>query len=112
MLFDDYHKKRLAEDTEYRKVFFDKDNDLEFDVANLITEARYHAGLTQEALAEKIGTKQSAIARAESGRAMPTLPFLQKIAKAIGTHLIAPKFGFMEEKDAKSGTLDKMNSAV
>jgi transcriptional regulator with XRE-family HTH domain len=41
------------------------------------------------ALAKKIGTKQSAISRVESGvyRSVPSLIFLQKIAAACGAHL-------------------------
>jgi transcriptional regulator with XRE-family HTH domain len=96
MKFEEYKNKLLKEDKEFAKAYFDKENDFAFDVANLITEARLHAGLTQDALAKKIGTTQPAIARIERGSALPSLSFLQKIAKALGTYLIAPKFGFME----------------
>lgn len=97
MKFQDFLNKKLKKDKGFAKVYFDKENNFAIDVANLITEARLHAGLTQSALAKKIGTSQPAIARIERGSALPSLSFLQKIAKALGTHLVAPKFGFMEE---------------
>ena len=49
---------------------------------------RVKEGLTQKDLAKKLGTKQSAIARLESGNYNPTLEFLQKTAKALGTKLV------------------------
>lgn len=49
---------------------------------------RVKEGLTQKELAKKLGTKQSAIARLESGNYNPTLEFLQKTAKALGTKLV------------------------
>ncbi len=48
---------------------------------------RLERGVTQAELAKKIGTKQSAISRFESGSENPTLEFLRKIADAIGVHL-------------------------
>jgi len=52
-----------------------------------IIEARKRKGLTQEDLAKKIGTKQSAIARIESGNANPTVDFLEKVASALDSNL-------------------------
>ncbi len=52
-----------------------------------IIEARRKMGLTQEELAKKIGTKQSAIARVESGNANPTVDFLEKVASALDSNL-------------------------
>ncbi|MEK7157835.1 MAG: helix-turn-helix transcriptional regulator [Patescibacteria group bacterium] len=43
--------------------------------------------MSQEALARKIGTKQSAIARFESGRTNPTLSFLTNITTALNGKL-------------------------
>lgn len=53
-----------------------------------LIEARRKRGFTQEDLARKIGTKQSAIARVESGSANPTIEFLEKLASALGSRLI------------------------
>lgn len=60
----------------------------EFAVITAILEARVKKHMTQESLAKKIGTKQSAIARIESGRANPSVSFLQKLAEALGKKLI------------------------
>ena len=49
--------------------------------------ARLELNLTQAELAERIGTKQSSIARAESGRSLPSLRFMQKMARALGKKL-------------------------
>lgn len=43
--------------------------------------------MTQEDVARKLGTKQSAIARLESGNINPSLEFLQKIAQVMGLKL-------------------------
>ena len=53
-----------------------------------LIEARVKKGMTQAELARKIGTKQSAIARLESGRANPTISLLERMASATGSKLI------------------------
>lgn len=67
------------------------DQDFDFDVSNLVTTARLKAGLTQEALAKLMGTKQPSVARIENGKSLPTISFLKKVAKAVGMHLIPPR---------------------
>ena len=52
-----------------------------------LIEARIKRGVSQADLAKKIGTKQSAIARLESGRVNPTVDFLDKISTALGSKL-------------------------
>lgn len=59
----------------------------EFEIARSIIELRANANLTQEALAELMNTKQSTVARLESGKQNTTLKMLQRIAEATGTHL-------------------------
>lgn len=59
----------------------------EFAVAQAIIEARMKAGLTQEELADRMKTSQSAIARLESGRSIPSARTLARFAKATGTRL-------------------------
>jgi ribosome-binding protein aMBF1 (putative translation factor) len=59
----------------------------EFEVIRMIIEARQKTGITQKELAEKMGTKQSAIARLEAGNANPSIGFLQKLAKALDKKL-------------------------
>jgi len=52
-----------------------------------LIEMRLKRKLTQLQLAKKINTKQSAIARIESGSFNPNLGFLEKIAQALNTSL-------------------------
>lgn len=59
----------------------------EFALANALIEARTRAHLTQEQVAEAMGTKQEFIARLESGRSMPSTRTLERFAKATGTKL-------------------------
>jgi transcriptional regulator with XRE-family HTH domain len=48
----------------------------------ILQEARRRAGLTQRQLAERAGTSQSAIARIERGRQIPSVETLQRILRA------------------------------
>ena len=48
---------------------------------------RVKKGLTQKELANRLDTKQSAIARLESGNYNPTLEYLQRTAEALGRKL-------------------------
>ena len=59
----------------------------EFALAQAIIEARIKSGLTQEQLAIRMETKQSVIARWESGKVKPSTQTLERFAKATGTHL-------------------------
>ena len=59
----------------------------EFAIASQIIEARTRAGLTQQQLAERMHTSQSAIARLESGRSKPSVSTLEKVAAATGSRL-------------------------
>jgi transcriptional regulator with XRE-family HTH domain len=43
---------------------------------------RRRAGLTQAELSRRMGTSQPAVSRAESGRCLPTLAFLERFAVA------------------------------
>jgi len=53
-----------------------------------VAKARRAVGLTQAELAVRIGTKQSSISKIESGRVVPTLPVLERIARATGSPLV------------------------
>lgn len=59
----------------------------EFALIQAVIDARVKRGVTQEDLAEKMGTKQSVISRLESGRANPSVAFLKKLAQALNSHL-------------------------
>lgn len=85
MDFDVYLKNALKNPkikAEYDKL------EPQFAPIEAILEARVKKGMTQAQLASKIGTKQSAIARVESGSANPSIGFLQKLADALGKKLV------------------------
>lgn len=59
--------------------------DTEYQVANQLLRARAHANLTQEAVAQKMGTTKSVISRLESavGKHSPSLQSLKRYAQAV-----------------------------
>lgn len=62
--------------------------ELEYEVAGQMLKARSRAGLTQDAVAERMGTTKSAISRLESaGRHAPSLATLKRYARAVGCEL-------------------------
>ena len=71
----------------------------EFELAQVLIETRTRAGLTQEQLADRMTTTQSAIARMESGKRFPSANTLRRFAQATGTHL---KITFEHNISAKS----------
>ena len=62
---------------------FEKENEA-FCLAQTLKEERIRAGLTQEQLAERIGTKKSYISRLENGKADVQLTTLFKIFEGLG----------------------------
>ncbi len=62
--------------------------ELEYQVVDQLLKARARAGLTQDAVAERMGTTKSAISRLEgSGRHAPSLTTLRRYAQAVGCDL-------------------------
>lgn len=61
--------------------------DPEYELIGQLIKARIDENMTQKQLAEKIGTKQSCIARLESGNYNPSFQFLQKVAGALNKRL-------------------------
>lgn len=82
--FREIHKEWMK-DPEFKKAY--DELDLEYALIRAILDARINKGITQKQLAEKIGTKQSSIARFESGNYNPTLAFVQKLAGALGAKI-------------------------
>jgi len=78
---------RLMRRPGFKKAY--DDLDFEFTLLRAIIDARAKRGMTQEKLAKKIGTKQSAIARFESGRSNPTFAFVQKLSDALNLKITA-----------------------
>ena len=58
-----------------------------FELMMAMVEARVNAGLTQQEVAQRIGTSQSAIARLEGWSTNPSINTLLKYAEATGTRL-------------------------
>lgn len=81
----DLHKKWMKE-PKYRKAYAALEE--EFVLASAVMDARNRAGLTQEALARKMGTTQPVVARLESGQVHPSMRTLERLAKATGSRLI------------------------
>ena len=83
------HKEFLSK-ARARKGFAEAYNalELEYLVAGQMLKARSRAGLTQDAVAERMGTTKSAISRLESaGKHAPSLATLKRYARAVGCEL-------------------------
>ena len=83
-LFDDWKKKKLQNadfSAEYARL------EPEFAAIKNAIEVRLRRKMTQNELAQRVGTKQSVISRMESGNANPSLAFLKKVADALDADL-------------------------
>ena len=78
------HKKWMKQ-PKYRKAYAALEE--EFALASALMDIRNRAGLTQKALARKMGTTQPVVARLESGRSRPSMRTLERFAKATGSRL-------------------------
>lgn len=72
--------RRWSKDPEYQAAYAAAAP--EFDLARKLIEARLKSGLSQQELASRMGTTQSAIARMESGHNLPSLRSLLRYADA------------------------------
>jgi DNA-binding XRE family transcriptional regulator len=62
--------------------------ELEYQVIGQLLKARTKAGLTQDAVAQRMGTTKSAVSRLESaGKHAPSLSTLKRYAEAVGCDL-------------------------
>lgn len=55
-----------------------------YEVVEQLKNARKAQDVTQQVLAERVGTKKSNISRFESGKYNPSLDFLVKVADSLG----------------------------
>ena len=55
--------------------------------AKQMREIRLRQNLTQQVLADRVGTKKSNISRMESGRYNPSLDFMVRVADCMGQHI-------------------------
>jgi transcriptional regulator with XRE-family HTH domain len=63
--------------------------DADFELGQLIYDLRSQAGLSQQALADRMGTTQSVISRLEEGGgARNRIDTLARVARALGRHLV------------------------
>jgi ribosome-binding protein aMBF1 (putative translation factor) len=76
-------KERMLANPEVKREFDALEQ--EFAIASELIRARARAGLSQAELAERMGTSQSAIARLESGRSLPSAKTLIRFAEATGS---------------------------
>jgi DNA-binding XRE family transcriptional regulator len=79
-------KARLLEDPQTRAEYDAQAP--EFALAQELIAARIRAGLSQTEVAERMGTSQSAVARLESGRSLPSLRTLERYASATGSRAV------------------------
>ncbi len=84
-----YITTKFAQTTELRKFMKETDPQLSprYEVVEQLKQARKSLNVTQEDLAERVGTKKSNISRFESGRYNPSLDFLIRIADSLGKQL-------------------------
>jgi transcriptional regulator with XRE-family HTH domain len=64
----------------YQEAF--EESHAEFELARQLIEARTKSGLSQEEIASRMGTSQSAVARLESGSTLPSMRTLSRYARA------------------------------
>lgn len=83
--WNEFVRQEKANDPEFARAY-----QIEFDrlqLARRVKFLREKHRLTQEQLAELVGTKQPAIARLEAGTVLPRLDLLEKIAYALDARL-------------------------
>ena len=81
----EYRARRLKEDPELARAY--EQENMEREIARQILRLRQTRGMTQAQLAEALNTKQSVIARLESGSHRPSLSTLDKICRALDARL-------------------------
>ena len=88
----------------FRRAYEDLEE--EYTLEREMLSARSRTGLTQEAVAERMGTTKSAVCRLEAGgKHSPSLPSLRRYAQAVGCHLevkLVPN-GRMGKRSARRG---------
>jgi ribosome-binding protein aMBF1 (putative translation factor) len=85
MDFLEYRDRRLREDPELAQAY--EQENLEREISRQVLRLRQMRGWTQAQLAEALNTKQSAVARLESGSHRPSLATLDKIGHVLGARL-------------------------
>jgi len=79
------HEKKLLKNPDFVKI--SQGFEPEYQLARTVIKNRLKKGYTQKQIADRMKTSQSAIARVESGNHLPSLLFLKRLSKALGTQL-------------------------
>lgn len=79
------HKRQLMKDPSFRKEY--EEMEPEYKLASDLIRVRLSKGLTQEELARRLHTRQSAIARLESAGSLPSLSTVKRVAEALDADL-------------------------
>ena len=74
-------KKEILSDPEVKRLYDEMEAEYQ------VISKRLEKKMSQKQLADRVGTKQSAISRLESGNSNPGVNFLSKVAKALGGEL-------------------------
>ncbi|OGF34841.1 hypothetical protein A2482_02080 [Candidatus Falkowbacteria bacterium RIFOXYC2_FULL_48_21] len=90
-------EQNLLTRKKYRDVYNRMMTDVFYRAGRMVKEARVSKGLSQAELAKKLKTHQSVIARLENSSANISLGFLDKVAKALNTRLLSPRFESLKE---------------
>ena len=99
--------KNAKKREEFRKAYEELED--EYAIIREMLAARSRSGLTQEAVAEFMGTTKSAVSRLEAaGKHAPSLTTLKKYAQAVGCHLeikLVPKSGLTTRSTGRAKKL-------
>ena len=79
--FEEIHN-RLMKDEEFKAEY--ERLKPRYDLIAQIIDARSQLDITQEELAQRVGTQKSNISRFESGSYNPSLDFVTKVARSLG----------------------------
>lgn len=88
--FRDLEDAALAAMTPHERARYDaalEEEEARLALAEMVYKVRTAAGLTQAALADRVGSKQSVISAIENGSQQPTLSTLRRIARAVDRQL-------------------------
>ena len=78
-------RKKWMKNQKFKKAY--EELQPEYAIIHAIIKKRIESKMSQKDLAKKLGTKQSAISRLESGKYNPTLSFLKKLSTTLGGKL-------------------------
>lgn len=80
------YEKKLLKNKEFRRIA--EESEPEYQLARSLIAARIKKRLTQSEIARRARTNQASVSRLETGSAKPSMPFLERIAAAMGARLM------------------------